>query len=207
MMEYISSNLLTKVGNFKDAMDIKKEIGFYTSEEFHKFIAVAREHAKEAESRSNFLEWHYYVFFAIAFYTGLRKGEIHGLRWDDIDNDYLTIRRSIAQKLKGDDRETPPKNKSSIRTIQMPTPLTEILDEHKERCSKIGGFNEQCKVCGVYKALRDTTVEGRNAKYANLAGVKKIRIHDIRHPYVKLTTKKYLGFCRKMSLVQKTEAA
>lgn len=56
----------------------------------------------------------YYVFFAIAFYTGLRKGEIHGLKWDDISGDYLSVKRSITQKLGNGDRETPPKNRSYL---------------------------------------------------------------------------------------------
>lgn len=45
----------------------------------------------------------------------------------------MHIRRSIAQKLKDGDVETPPKNKSSYRDLQIPLPLMEILNEHKER--------------------------------------------------------------------------
>lgn len=59
------------------------------------------------KSAKNFYEWDYYVFFNIAFYTGMRKGEIYALRWTDIDND-IHISRSINQKLKGINRETPP---------------------------------------------------------------------------------------------------
>ena len=47
--------------------------------------------------------------FNIAFYTGMRKGEINALKWSDIDDNIIHVRRSIAQKLKGDDRETPPR--------------------------------------------------------------------------------------------------
>lgn len=40
------------------------------------------------------------MFFNIAYYTGLRKGEIHALRWADINNNYLSVKDSITQKLK-----------------------------------------------------------------------------------------------------------
>ena len=93
--------------------------------------------------------------------------------------------------MKGEDRETSPKNRTSIRTIQVPAPLIKVLTDHKERCEEIAGFSDDCKICGVFRALRDTSVENRNRRYSERAGIKKIRIHDFRHPYVKHTTKKY----------------
>lgn len=126
------------------------------------------------------------MYFAIAFYTGMRKGEIHGLRWSDIDGKYISVKRSISQKVKGDDRITPPKNKSSIRTLQIPKPLIEILNEHKERCKIFDGFSEENYICGANKPLRDSTIQKRNIKFAQLAGIKTIRIHDFRHSHASL---------------------
>lgn len=131
-------------------------------------------------------EWNYYVFFALAFYTGLRKGEIHGLQWDDIEGNALTVRRSVAQKLKGGDRETPPKNQSSIRTLQIPAPLLSILAAHKKRWNILAGFKESFKICGGAASLRDSTVQNRNKKYASSAGLQTIRIHDFRHSHASL---------------------
>ena len=54
------------------------------------------------------------MFFNIAFYTVLRKGEIHALRWTDVDGNYLKVTKSISQKLKKGDTETPPKNISRL---------------------------------------------------------------------------------------------
>ena len=45
-------------------------------------------------------------------------------------------------------------------------------------------------MCGGEKCLRDTSVENRNKRFAEAAGVKKIRIHDFRHSHVSLLANK-----------------
>lgn len=173
-MEYIATNPLLKIGNFKETLELdsKHEMDFYTADEFKSFIQIAYKCASQAQQDGNYFEWNYYVFFNIAFYTGLRKGEIHALRWCDINNKYLSVTRSITQKLKGEDRITPPKNKSSIRSLQIPKPLMEVLEEHKQRCEKFDNFSENNLICGAEKSLRDTTIQNRAKKFAQLAGVK-----------------------------------
>lgn len=187
-MEYIPKHQLGKVGNFKDALSSKKDINFYTPEEFKKYIEIAKKIALEKQKKeNNMYEWNFYVFFNIAYYTGLRKGEIHALRWNDIDNQYLSVKHSITQKLKGKtDVETPPKNKSSIRTLQMPLPLIVILKEHKKRQKKLQNFSEDSRILGDGKCLRDTTIQQRNLLYSSMANVKTIRIHDFRHSHASL---------------------
>lgn len=187
-MEYIPTNPLLKLGNFKTTLELeqKRKMDYYTAYEFKQFISAAHNCALQAQQGGNYFEWNYYVFFSIAFYTGLRKGEIHALRWCDIDGEYLSITRSIAQKLKGEDRITPPKNNSSIRTLQMPKPLLKILTEHKERCKQFDNFSENNLICGADKSLRDSTIQKHNQKYAALAGIKTIRIHDFRHSHATL---------------------
>lgn len=98
----------------------------------------------------------------------------------------MSVKRSVTQKIKGGDRETAPKNKTSIRTLQLPSPLIDILTTHREKCSKIEGFNDTLKICGGTKSLRDTSIEKRNEKYADMANIKKIRIHDFRHSHASL---------------------
>lgn len=60
-MEYISKNPLVRVGNFKSSGEMKKEMDFYTAEEFKKFISVARQNAQEAEKRGFLSEWDYFT--------------------------------------------------------------------------------------------------------------------------------------------------
>lgn len=186
-MEYINKNPLTLLGNFKDVNMIKKEMDFYTPKEFKKFISAAKRQAEQFESSSqNIYEWNFYVFFYIAFFTGMRKGEIYALKWSDISDTTIKVCRSIAQKLRGGDRETPPKNQSSIRTIDLPLPLKKVLDEHYSRCKSIAGFSDDWRICGGEQCIRDSTLEKRNKYYAELARVKKIRIHDFRHSHASL---------------------
>ena len=161
---------------------------FYTPEEFKKYIEIAKKQAiKKQKEDNNLYEWNFYVFFNIAYFTGLRKGEIHALRWCDINNDFLSVKHSITQKLLNrDDVETLPKNKSSIRTIQIPIPLIKILKEHKKRQMLLPNFSEESRVLGDERCLRDTTIEKRNIVYSQLAGIKTIRVHDFRHSHASL---------------------
>ena len=184
-MDYIPKNNLLKVKNFKNPNEVPEEnkIDFYTADEYKLFSAVALDKAQAVNTHK---EWGYYVFFSIAFYMGMRKGEIHALKWSDIKDGYMSISRSINQKEKGGDRETRPKTYSSARIIQIPAPLLQILSAHKNRYMSYPGFNDNFRVCGGTRALRDTTVENRNEEFAKAAAIKKIRIHDFRHSHASL---------------------
>ncbi|MCM1167852.1 MAG: site-specific integrase [Lachnospiraceae bacterium] len=181
-MGYLVKNPLSALGTFKDSNVIEepsKKLNYYTPEQFLKFIEAAKSHCNTVK------DWDYYVYFSILFYLGLRKGEATALKWSDIEGDTVHIRRSISQKLGGGDLETLPKNKSSIRDLQMPIPLIEILNAHKERQKAAAGehFSEDYRICGGEIPLRDSSVENRNKKYASEANLPHIRIHDYRHSH------------------------
>ena len=178
--EYLPGNPLAKVPNFRDAYENKKELHYYTPEEYIRFASSAWNIAVEIDF------YDFYVFFAIAYYTGARKGEIHALRWTDLRNGSIHITKSITQKLRGNDRETPPKNKSSNRVVQLPEPLIDILKEHKERGKAYKGFNDDYYICGGIRPLRDSTLSKMNFRIADKAGLHHIRIHDFRHSHASL---------------------
>lgn len=69
------------------------------------------------------------AFFAIGFFTGMRTGEIIGLKWEDINFHEATIRveRSRRQGI-----ETLPKTKNSIRTIDIIDTLFPYLQKHRK---------------------------------------------------------------------------
>lgn len=179
---YLPRNPLDMIGNFKDVYFEKpqEKIQYYTAEQY---LAFSRASLASAQERDTVIEWGMYVFFSVAFYTGARKGEINALKWSDIDGNTLHIRRSITQKLKGEDRETPPKNKSSYRDLQIPAPLMSILEDQKQRQQLSPRWSEEWRICGGTDTLRDTTIEKKNQSYADAAGLPHIRVHDFRHTH------------------------
>ena len=180
--EYIHRNPLELVGNFvsTEFTPPEEKIQYYTVEEYMRFARVARAHTQ------TFADFAYYVFFSIAFYTGMRKGEINALRWSDVEGNILHIRRSVSQKIKGEYVETLPKTKASYRDLQIPQPLIAILAEHKVRQMADPRFDESYRVCGGIKCLSDTGIENRNKQYGRAAGLHHIRIHDFRHTHATL---------------------
>ncbi len=182
-MDYLKTNTLKKVGRFRDAYFTHEQeaLHYYTPDQFRKFIAVAEQYKDNSMSDSAF-----YVFFNIAYYTGMRKGEINALKWSDIEGNLIHVRRSIAQKTKGGDQETPPKNKSSYRTLQIPQKLVLILEQHRLLQKQIKGFSGDFRVCGGPSTLRDTTIEHKNTQFSKEAGLEHIRIHDFRHSHASL---------------------
>lgn len=158
---------------------------YYTADEFKKFIEEAKKiYQKKNDLRTGGL----YIFFLLAYYTGMRKGEINALRWSDIEDErYIWVRRSIAQKLKGESWvETPPKNQSSVRRIQMPEILLGALSEHKESQERAGRWSEALFICGGPAPIPDTAIENANKLYGQLAGVKHITIYEFRHSHASL---------------------
>ena len=184
-MEYIPRNPLSQTGGFKTSeFDTpEKKVRYYTAEQFKSYIAAAR---ASAEEKNSLIEWGYYIFFMIAFYTGMRKGEINALKWSDIDGNVIHVRRSVTQKLRGEDRETLPKNKSSVRDVQIPNPLLSALDEHKRRQQSETGFSEDWRICGGTSCLRDTSIELHNIQFAKSAGLPHRTIHEFRHSHASL---------------------
>ena len=180
-MEYLQKNPLLQIGNFKSSLYTKPKMKFYTQDEFKRFITSAKEYAEKKEKLKNDLsEWNYYVFFNIAFFTGLRKGEIYALKWSDIDDSYLTVSRSLFRKFKNIEEETAPKNMSSIRTLQMPVPLLKILEEHKKRQQLLHNFTDDFRICSN---IKDTALDKRNKQYSASVELKTIRIHGFRHSH------------------------
>lgn len=183
-IDAIHENPTFKVGNFKDTYfeAPAEKIKYYTPEEFSRFATTAK------NSIQNFYQWNVYVFFCIAYFTGMRKGEIHALRWSDISDDRIHVQRSITQKVKGKAYvEMPPKSKSSNRMLQIPLPLKQLLSEHREQQQmRFSMWSEDFWVCGGDHCLSDTSISNYNQRWAEAAGLHVIRIHDYRHSHASL---------------------
>lgn len=85
---------------------------------------------------------------------------------------------------------TTPKNKSSYRKILLPKNLVQMLLSYKQKCKREYGFNDSWFVFGGAEPLSDQTIRRRLNDYADNAGVKKIRVHDLRHSHASLLINK-----------------
>lgn len=124
-----------------------------------------------------------YYSFEMLCLCGIREGELLALTPADFnfENRTVTINKSY-QWLKGRDVITGPKTKKSNRVIQMP----EFLSDEMEDCMKLFySLKPTDRLFPVTKHYLSHEMD-RGGK---AAGVKRIRIHDLRHPYVKPTTK------------------
>ena len=124
-----------------------------------------------------------YYAFEILYWCGIREGELLELTPADFDLDkgLLSITKSY-QRLNGKDVITDPKTPKSVRVVQMPDFLTEEIRDYLKSLYKVKPTDRIFEVTKYY--LHHEMDRG-----AKEAGVKRIRIHDLRHPYVKHTTK------------------
>ena len=184
---YLKASPMKAVAVFRDPYKETEAVRlrYYTAEEWKKYLAEA---TKEAEQKNDLRAWGIRLFFLFAYYTGMRKGEINGLRWSDIEETkYIWVKRSIAQKLKGQPWvETPPKNASSVRRLQMPGVLVEAVEAHRERQKAAGRWSEDLFICGGPAPIPDTSLENANGRFCEAAGVKHITIHEFRHSHASL---------------------
>lgn len=170
----LKCNIASKVGNFKKNKSIKKNINFWTIEEFNKFIQVV----------DNDL---YKLFFETLFRTGIRQGECLALTWNDFNDDHININKTISKtKVNGEYVINSPKTESSYRIIKIDNILKELLKKEYEQVQKEKNFNKNSFIFGGTTPLAPTTIGRKKEKYCNLANVKKIRIHDFRHSHASL---------------------
>lgn len=166
------ASMYNKMTNFNNPNELPKEMEFYTYEEFKKFISV------EDDIR-------FKTLFETLYYCGLRRGEIRGLTWNNIDFDRkeLSIKQNVVN-VSGDSGYwliTTPKTKTSMRIIPMPNNLVSDMKLLKEESKKIYGFEEKWFVFGDIAPIHPDVLRRRKNENAKKAGVKQIRIHDFRH--------------------------
>ena len=140
----------------------------------------------------------YYALFYLTLFTGMRRSELLGLKWSDVDLilGEVSVTRSLHHSRDGSYIFTEPKSAKSRRTIALPPSATLLLKEHREKqklervmlgipltdddlvFSTLGG-----------KPLRPNTVTRAWTMLAGHAGVKVIRLHDARHTHASLMLK------------------
>lgn len=159
-------NMARRAGNM--GIEEHKEMLFWTQEEYQAFIEAV---ADKEES---------FIAFEILYWCGIRLGELLALTPVDFDfeNCRLHINKSF-QRLQGKNVITSPKTPKSNRVIYMPEFLAE---EVKEYMTRLYGIEDNDRIFEISKSFLHHEMD----RGVRLTGVKRIRIHDLRHSHVSL---------------------
>lgn len=122
---YVNENpvLRSRMPSFPHS--IKKDVPEYNAQQVRKLLLFAKEN-----------DSHIYIFLLLALYTGLRKGELLALTWDDVDYDkkLLRVNKSRTGSRKAITAQiTTPKTESSNRKIPLNDTVLEALKVEKKR--------------------------------------------------------------------------
>ncbi|WP_432047099.1 site-specific integrase [Streptomyces asiaticus] len=164
--------------NVELGMGTKREIEPLTVEEGRRLLAAAR---------GNRL----WAAYELAVRIGLRRGEVLGLRWKDVDlaDGTVTIRQTL-QRVGGELLIAAPKTQRSARRVALPTECVTAL--RARRAQQQGdrlAAGDKWKDNGsdlVFTTKHGTPIEPRNLNRAftllcEKAGVRLVRFHDLRH--------------------------
>ena len=145
-----------------------KEMLFWTKEEYKKFSFEMMDKPVS------------FYAFEMLYWCGIREGELLALTAADFDFEKETVRINKSyQRLHGEDVITTPKTKKSNRIIKMPKFLCEEMQEYLQM---LYGLKKKDRIFTVTKSYLHHEMD-RGAK---AAGVKRIRIHDLRHSHISL---------------------
>lgn len=144
-----------------------KSVAFWTYEQYSAFIRLIEAPVTR-------------MAFQMLYFTGIRIGELFALTAEDIDltEGVLHITKSL-QRMERQDIITPPKTEKGARDITLPVFLTKELEKYMGMIYDCNGETRLFQISkqALYYPMR---------KYSGMAGIPRIRIHDLRHSHVAL---------------------
>ncbi|MED0983007.1 tyrosine-type recombinase/integrase [Bacillus paramycoides] len=179
--EIIHDNIMNKV---KKPREEQGEMKTWSSEECNRFL----QYLKRKNNK-------YYMFFLLAIYTGMRRGELLALTWKDIDfeNKRIVVNKSLVKTETGLSNAST-KTKSSNRSISIsPFVVQELLSYYtykKKELFRWGIHLQEENYIFSGNALHDPLHPDAPHQFLKIhyerAGVPRIRIHDLRHTHATL---------------------
>ena len=143
-----------------------REMLFWTKEEYMKFADVMMDKPMS------------FYAFEMLYWCGIREGELLALTPADFDFEKRTVMINKSfQHLNGRDITTTPKTEKSNRTIQMPKFLCDEMQDYLKILYDVGLEDRMFPVTKSY-------LHREMDRGSKVSGVKRIRIHDIRHSNV-----------------------
>lgn len=159
-------NPAQKAGNM--GVEEKKEMLFWTKDEYTKFSEAMMDKPIS------------YYAFEMLYWCGIREGELLALTPADFNFDRGTVSINKSyQRINKQDVITTPKTPKSIRVIQMPKFL---CDEMQDYFKMFYSLDSDSRIFPISKNY----LHREMARGSKATGVKRIRIHDLRHSHVSL---------------------
>lgn len=144
----------------------KTEMQIWTRDDFETFISVVDNPT-------------YHTLFTTLFFTGRRKGEVLALSPSDIKTDSIVFSKSLSRKTIDDNfYEITSTKTDKVSSTPICVPLKKELSNYEIPQGKF--------LFGGETPLSDNSVRRAFIKYTEKAGVKTIRIHDLRHSFVSM---------------------
>lgn len=182
MLEFAKENEVIITNPCKKS--VKSDIGkpsdkkeALTIDDQRRFLAAAKGQSYEYQYR-------------FALQTGLRTGELVGLKWEDINFEMktLTIERSMEFRYKvGEWRVGPPKSRSGYRTIPLTDEAICILKAQKEKNRKLKVIDKEWAdtvfLCRKGQPVKNSTYDTALFKICDKAGIKRFSMHVLRHTF------------------------
>lgn len=175
----LKENPITKIDYGKAAS--KKSDNYYNQKDLNEFLKLAYKH----DSTS------YYTIFLTLAFSGIRKGELAGLRWSDINfkDNTITIERTRINKKIG-----PPKSDNGYRTIKVNEQLIEQLKKYRSWCIKKKWSKGQTLEKNDYvfidrffgNPIGDTYINDALVRVLENSKLPNITPHGLRHTYASI---------------------